>query len=37
MPVVKAQNQLTRFVDSENVKDVLEVRVLVPGEEGPCA
>ena len=37
MPVVKAQNQLTRFVDSKNVKDVLKVRVLVPGEESPCA
>ena len=37
MPVVKAQNQLTRFVDSENVKDSLTVRVLVPGEESPCA
>ena len=37
MPVIKAQNQLTRFVDSEKVKDSLRVRVLVPGEEGPCA
>lgn len=37
LPVAKAQNQLTRFVDSENVKDSLQVRVLVPGEAGPCA
>jgi hypothetical protein len=37
MPVIQAQNQLTRFVDSAKVKDSLKVRVLVPGEEGPCA
>ena len=37
VPVVKAQNQLTRFVDSENVKNSVKVRVMVPGEEGPCA
>ena len=35
-PVVKQSNQLTRFVDSENVKDSLEVRTLVPGEPSPC-
>ena len=35
-PVVKQSNQLTRFVDSEKVKDSLEVRVLVPGEPNPC-
>jgi hypothetical protein len=35
-PVVKQSNQLTRFVDSENVKDSLEVRALVPGEPSLC-
>ena len=35
-PVVKQANQLTRFVDSANVKDSLLVRVLVPGEPSPC-
>ena len=36
-PVVKQSNQLTRFVDSANVKDSLLVRVMVPGEPDPCA
>jgi hypothetical protein len=35
-PVVRRSNQLTRFVDSEKVKDSLLVRVLVPGEPNPC-
>ena len=37
VPVVKQSNQLTRFVDSSGVKDSLVVRVLVPGEPGPCS
>ncbi|MGD0862104.1 MAG: hypothetical protein ABSA21_05020 [Candidatus Limnocylindrales bacterium] len=36
-PVVKQANQLTRFVDDAKVKDSLLVRVMVPGEPGPCA
>jgi hypothetical protein len=36
IPVVKQSNQLTRFVDAQGVKDSLQVRVLVPGEPGPC-
>jgi hypothetical protein len=37
VPVVKQSNQLTRFVDSSGVKNSLVVRVLVPGEPGPCS
>ena len=29
--------RLTRFVDSSGVKNSLVVRVLVPGEPGPCS
>lgn len=36
-PLVKQSNQLTLFVDNTRVKDSLQVRVLVPGEQGPCA
>jgi hypothetical protein len=36
LPAVEAGNQLTRFVDSQAVKRSLEVRVLLPGEPGPC-
>ncbi len=35
-PVVQAANALTRFVDSTGAKMSLQVRVLVPGDEGPC-
>jgi hypothetical protein len=35
--VVKQSNQLTRFIDSSGVKNSLVVRVLVPGEPGPCS
>lgn len=37
LPVVQASNQLTRFVDSSGTKMSLQVRVLVPGDAGPCA
>lgn len=37
LPIVKASNQLTRFVDSTGAKVSLQARVLVPGESGPCA
>lgn len=37
LPVIKASNQLTRFVDSTGAKVSLQARVLVPGESGPCA
>lgn len=37
LPVVQASNQLTRFVDSTGAKKSLQVRVLVPGDAGPCA
>ncbi|MGA3057319.1 MAG: hypothetical protein ABSE70_04680 [Candidatus Limnocylindrales bacterium] len=36
LPAVEAGNQLTRFVDSQAVKRSLQVRVLLPGEPGPC-
>jgi hypothetical protein len=37
LPVVQAANQLTIFVDSTGAKATLSVRVLVPGEVGPCS
>ena len=37
LPVVQSSNALTRFVDSTGAKMSLHVRVLVPGETGPCA
>jgi hypothetical protein len=37
LPVVQASNALTRFVDSTGAKNSLQVRVLLPGESGPCA
>jgi hypothetical protein len=37
LPVVQSSNALTRFVDSAGAKMSLQVRVLVPGEPGPCA
>jgi hypothetical protein len=37
LPVVQSSNALTRFVDSAGTKMSLQVRVLVPGEPGPCA
>jgi hypothetical protein len=37
LPVVQSANALTRFVDSGGAKMSLQVRVLVPGEAGPCA
>jgi hypothetical protein len=37
LPVVQSSNALARFVDSAGVKMSLQVRVLVPGEPGPCA
>jgi hypothetical protein len=36
LPAVKAGNQLTRFVDGQAVKKSLQVRVVLPGEPGPC-
>jgi hypothetical protein len=36
LPVVQSANQLTRFVDAGGTKDSIQVRVLVPGEPGPC-
>ena len=36
LPVVQASNQLTRFVDSTGAKKSLQIRVLVPGDAGPC-
>lgn len=36
LPVVKQANQLTRFVDGADAERSLQVRVLVPGEPGPC-
>jgi hypothetical protein len=37
LPVVQAGNALTRFTDSTGASMSLNVRVLVPGEAGPCA
>ncbi|MGD0409214.1 MAG: hypothetical protein ABSB34_09520 [Candidatus Limnocylindrales bacterium] len=37
LPVVQASDALTQFVDSSGVKMSLQVRVLLPGESGPCA
>ena len=37
LPVVQAANALTRFTDSTGASMSLTVRVLVPGETGPCA
>jgi hypothetical protein len=37
LPVVQAANALTRFTDSTGANMSLNVRVLVPGETGPCA
>jgi len=37
LPVVQASNALTQFVDSNGAKMSLQVRVLLPGESGPCA
>jgi hypothetical protein len=36
LPAVEAANQLTRFVDSQAAQRSLQVRVLLPGEPGPC-
>ena len=36
LPVVRQSNQLTRFTDSENTIDSLQVRALVPNEPSPC-
>jgi hypothetical protein len=37
LPVVQAGNALTRFTDSTGAVSSLMVRVLLPGEDGPCA
>jgi hypothetical protein len=37
LPAVQAGNALTRFTDSTGASMSLNVRVLVPGEAGPCA
>jgi hypothetical protein len=37
LPAVRAGNALTRFTDSTGATDAIAVRVLVPGETGPCA
>lgn len=36
LPAVQAANQLTRFLDSQAMERSLQVRVLLPGETGPC-
>jgi hypothetical protein len=36
LPAVEASNGLTRFVDSDSVRKQLQVRVVLPGEPGPC-
>jgi hypothetical protein len=37
LPVVQAANALTRFTDSAGTVRSLQVRVLTPGDAGPCA
>jgi hypothetical protein len=37
LPAVQAGNALTRFTDSTGAISSVNVRVLVPGETGPCA
>jgi hypothetical protein len=36
LPAVQGANQLTNFVDSQGVSRSLQVRVLTPGDAGPC-
>jgi len=36
LPVVQDSNALTRFTDSTGATTSIEVRVIVPGEPGPC-
>jgi hypothetical protein len=37
LPILKVSNQLTRFHDTAGVEKSLQVRVLFPGENSPCA